>query len=815
MAEHKEQKESDSEFSIEKDSVQSFEEEDFISEPNKNLNQTSINNSQNRNNILNMSQILDKIEKHSETINNNITTLNNSITSLANNLNTACNNIQFLIRNLPLNCLYNNNPNILPINFSNSPVNNNNLSFNPFNNLLNNLNPNALKNNIVQGNKNDNFDINNKEMHSKEKRKKKITKKNKSQSLKKENQSAINEERKQKEHDDKTEFKNSIKYLYIKKNDKHFRFSLSKFYEKTNTGYYNCYDTQCHARGKMQFDLDNINNYDFFNDKFEDKDSFILTKKHTISYEEHSYKRNEIIKQDFEKKEINEDKLKSLKYLKGFLKEFCIRNRYLNFDLLYNKLLEEFPIIKLLLTKEEKNYFIDKYKRKYNINDIIDDSKIEDIINIKILLQRTLANLTKYNYSKTNIKQLILDMKDITGYNLTTRLTVEFIRKNKKYKKDIFILMNSKMKKNLILKDNIQFFADTTYDCVPPHNCKMKLFILLAYNKNLNKILLCMMALIFNENKETLESIFKFLKLNYEFDPQLITVDFGKAGYNAISNIFPKARIFPCYFHLIRRLIIHLKNLRSKNKVLQRAAKNILFNMKILLFIDNSEIDSFFSLIKNKYYNSNKKFFHYFEKNYMKNKPYNDRNWNYYNYLKDNMDSNSYFFTNNACESINRTINSFYKYSQKTFMNFELCIKRIIDLYDSHVDYVEKTISITRILSWYCKCHIITSLKNYNDIEEMTKEYNDHFNYDNSLDELNDIDSSNYNIDNNSSFSSSNISPNYYSRSSEESSEENIIINNKKKINADNNSDEGDNENNNDKKIKSDYNCQRIKKKGQ
>ena len=105
MAEHKEQKESDSEFSIEKDSAQSFEEEDFISEPNKNLNQTSINNSQNRNNILNMSQILDKIEKHSETINNNITTLNNSITSLANNLNTSCNNIQFLIRNHPLNCI--------------------------------------------------------------------------------------------------------------------------------------------------------------------------------------------------------------------------------------------------------------------------------------------------------------------------------------------------------------------------------------------------------------------------------------------------------------------------------------------------------------------------------------------------------------------------------------------------------------------------------------------------------------------------------------------------------------------------------------
>lgn len=181
-----------------------------------------------------------------------------------------------------------------------------------------------------------------------------------------------------------------------------------------------------------------------------------------------------------------------------------------------------------------------------------------------------------------------------------------------------------------------------------------------------------MLALINNENRETIETILKYLKLNFNFNPPVIIIDFEKAGYLAFKNIFPKTRIFPCYFHLIRRLILYIKNLRSDNRVIKRASKNLLFNMKILLFIDNAKIDGFFELIKNKYYDSNKKFFDCFEKNYMENRPYNDKQWNYFNFLKNNEDTHLYFFTNNGCESLNRTINSFYKFSRKTFMNFSL-----------------------------------------------------------------------------------------------------------------------------------------------
>ena len=199
--------------------------------------------------------------------------------------------------------------------------------------------------------------------------------------------------------------------------------------------------------------------------------------------------------------------------------------------------------------------------------------------------------------------------------------------------------------------------------------------------KNNNKTLLCMLALIYNENRVTIETILKYLKLNFNFNPPVITIDFGEAGYSALKNIFPKTRIFPCYFHLIRRLILHIKDLLSENKVIKRASKNLLFNMKILFFIDNDKIDEFFELIKNKYYDSNKKFLDYFEKNYMEKRPYSDRKWNYFNFLKNNDDSNLYFFNKNVCESLNLTINIFYKFWRKTFMNYSLCIKKIISHY--------------------------------------------------------------------------------------------------------------------------------------
>ena len=107
------------------------------------------------------------------------------------------------------------------------------------------------------------------------------------------------------------------------------------------------------------------------------------------------------------------------------------------------------------------------------------------------------------------------------------------------------------MKKNWNCNDNTRFFSDTTYDCIPPQRRGMKLFVILSYNKKLNIILLCILALIYNKNKETLEKLFTYLKLNFSFNPKLYTIYLGKAGYIAIKKYSLKL----AFFHVISILL--------------------------------------------------------------------------------------------------------------------------------------------------------------------------------------------------------------------------------------------------------------------
>ena len=105
--------------------------------------------------------------------------------------------------------------------------------------------------------------------------------------------------------------------------------------------------------------------------------------------------------------------------------------------------------------------------------------------------------------SKKNIKKLLFEIEGHNGDKITNLLTVTFKRKNKFYKKPVYLFMSNKMIDNLNLKDNRKYFGDTTYFCVPPHFRGMKLFIMMVYNEQLKKTILCLFFLIHNENKET------------------------------------------------------------------------------------------------------------------------------------------------------------------------------------------------------------------------------------------------------------------------------------------------------------------------
>lgn len=63
--------------------------------------------------------------------------------------------------------------------------------------------------------------------------------------------------------------------------------------------------------------------------------------------------------------------------------------------------------------------------------------------------------------------------------------------------------MAKDMEANIKLENNIHYFADITYYAIPPNQSKYKIFILLSFNNNLHKTILCNISNIANENKET------------------------------------------------------------------------------------------------------------------------------------------------------------------------------------------------------------------------------------------------------------------------------------------------------------------------
>ena len=55
----------------------------------------------------------------------------------------------------------------------------------------------------------------------------------------------------------------------------------------------------------------------------------------------------------------------------------------------------------------------------------------------------------------------------------------------------------------------------------------------------------------------------------------------------------------------------------------------------------------------------------------------------------------------------------------KNFLVFENCIKKIIDIYENHKDYIEKDISITRIMAWQYKNNVIDDLLNLKEFDNI------------------------------------------------------------------------------------------------
>ena len=67
-------------------------------------------------------------------------------------------------------------------------------------------------------------------------------------------------------------------------------------------------------------------------------------------------------------------------------------------------------------------------------------------MNINILIKRSLNSISKSKLSNIHINKMILELKDLNHYKIISKINVTLKRENKIYKKNIFKLMNKKMK---------------------------------------------------------------------------------------------------------------------------------------------------------------------------------------------------------------------------------------------------------------------------------------------------------------------------------------------------------------------------------
>lgn len=329
-----------------------------------------------------------------------------------------------------------------------------------------------------------------------------------------------------------------------------------------------------------------------------------MTKAHDIEFNQHNYIINEETVKDLNNinKEELLNKFKDIKYLQIFLKKYAVKNnaKVTSASKLYNIFNEEFGEIDLdydSLNAYEKEKYLQKIKKIKKLTDEeITKINIKELLNIKILCIGAYTQLRNQREFNKEMAYNLQDLK-IKDKKVVVNLKVNFQRKDKYYQKDIFIIMSNEMEDNIKKDGNIQYFMDVTYYATPPNTQKYKLLTVLAFNRIDYKSIICCLAIIQNENKETFIEVLSYLKTKYIWNPERITIDYSRAERNAILYVFPNIQIIPCFFHFIFNCTKKLKELKSKSSTLKNAAKDCLSNIKLLSFVPLNKFDNFYELI--------------------------------------------------------------------------------------------------------------------------------------------------------------------------------------------------------------------------
>lgn len=112
------------------------------------------------------------------------------------------------------------------------------------------------------------------------------------------------------------------------------------------------------------------------------------------------------------------------------------------------------------------------------------------------------------------------------------------------------IVFSTKTARNIIKGSSGSFFADGTFKVTPkPFYQFYVLHLDLNSDKKTTNIIPVIYVLLPNKTEQTYNRLFSIIKQNFEIDIKNFKCDYEIAQMNAVSNIFPNAKISGCYYH--------------------------------------------------------------------------------------------------------------------------------------------------------------------------------------------------------------------------------------------------------------------------
>ena len=126
------------------------------------------------------------------------------------------------------------------------------------------------------------------------------------------------------------------------------------------------------------------------------------------------------------------------------------------------------------------------------------------------------------------------------------------------------------------------------------------MILLIDYNSRRNQFEICLIATFKREDINSFIKFYSYLKSNFNFKPKLITCDFLVANIEAIKTVFENDNtlIISCLFHLVQCWWRNTGKLGLRKKAIVLRSINLIFNLKLLPFMDLENARNFYITLK-------------------------------------------------------------------------------------------------------------------------------------------------------------------------------------------------------------------------